>query len=113
MMQRRTFLGTGSAALIAASKSLVATERDQTEPSAFHLKYAPHFGMFENLGGRDPVDQLKFAANEGFTAWRTTAYPQPLLHHVGPLPLVFGHNVFTQPHLFRDAETRVWEDSPT
>ena len=35
----------------------------------FRLKYAPHFGMFKHSAGDDPVDQLKFAADEGFTAW--------------------------------------------
>lgn len=35
----------------------------------FKLKYAPHFGMFKHLGGDDPIDQLKFAADQGFTAW--------------------------------------------
>jgi hydroxypyruvate isomerase len=35
----------------------------------FRLKYAPHFGMFENHAGKDLVDQLKFAADEGFHAW--------------------------------------------
>lgn len=38
-------------------------------PAPFKLKYAPHFGMFQNLAGPDPVDQLKFAADQGFTAW--------------------------------------------
>ncbi len=36
---------------------------------SFKLKYAPHFGMFKNLGGDDVIDQLKFAADEGFRAW--------------------------------------------
>jgi hydroxypyruvate isomerase len=35
----------------------------------FKLKYAPHFGMFKHSAGADPVDELKFAADEGFTAW--------------------------------------------
>jgi hydroxypyruvate isomerase len=35
----------------------------------FKLKYAPHFGMFQNHAGGDAVDQLKFAADEGFQAW--------------------------------------------
>ncbi len=35
----------------------------------FRLKYAPHFGMFSNHAGNDPIDQLKFAADEGFHAW--------------------------------------------
>lgn len=38
-------------------------------PQPFKLKYAPHFGMFSNLAGSDLVDQLKFAADQGFTAW--------------------------------------------
>ncbi len=35
----------------------------------FVLKFAPHFGMFQNHAGGDLVDQLKFASDEGFTAW--------------------------------------------
>lgn len=35
----------------------------------FRLKYAPHFGMFRHHAGDDPVEQLKFAADQGFTAW--------------------------------------------
>ncbi len=35
----------------------------------FRLKYAPHFGMFKNSAGDDPIAQLKFAADQGFPAW--------------------------------------------
>lgn len=35
----------------------------------FTLKYGPHWGMFQNSAGGDLVDQLKFAAEEGFHAW--------------------------------------------
>src|SRR5579859_6780098 len=48
--------------------------------STFRLKYAPHFGMFRHSGGDDPVDQLKFAADEGFTAWEENgmrSFPVP------------------------------------
>lgn len=34
----------------------------------FKMKYAPHFGMFENSAGKDPIDQLKFMSEMGFTA---------------------------------------------
>jgi hydroxypyruvate isomerase len=34
----------------------------------FKLKYAPHFGMFENNAGKDLIDQLKYMADLGFTA---------------------------------------------
>ncbi|HSI72768.1 MAG TPA: TIM barrel protein [Fimbriimonas sp.] len=40
-----------------------------SQKPSFRLKYAPHFGMFQNNAGPDPVDQLKFAADHGFTAW--------------------------------------------
>lgn len=39
------------------------------ESKKFRLKYAPHFGMFKHHAGDDLVDQLKFAADEGFSAW--------------------------------------------
>jgi hydroxypyruvate isomerase len=35
---------------------------------AFKLRYAPHFGMFEGSAGEDPVDQLRFMAEQGFRA---------------------------------------------
>ncbi|SDD65013.1 hydroxypyruvate isomerase [Pricia antarctica] len=38
-------------------------------PHKFNLKYAPHMGMFENLAGKDPIDQLNFMADQGFTAF--------------------------------------------
>jgi len=34
----------------------------------FKLKYAPHFGMFENHAGKDLIDQLSFMADHGFEA---------------------------------------------
>ena len=37
--------------------------------SPFKLKYAPAIGMFEASAGRSAVDQLKFMADQGFTAW--------------------------------------------
>ena len=35
----------------------------------YHLNYAPHLGMFKNLAGEDPIDQLNFMADQGFTAF--------------------------------------------
>ncbi|MFB6250008.1 MAG: hydroxypyruvate isomerase family protein [Salinibacter sp.] len=35
----------------------------------FHLHYAPHLGMFANHAGSDPVDQIAFMAEQGFTAF--------------------------------------------
>jgi hydroxypyruvate isomerase len=35
----------------------------------FNLNYAPHFGSFENLAGKDLFDQLKYMADQGFQAF--------------------------------------------
>lgn len=43
----------------------LATDRSGEK---FGMKFAPHFGMFQNLGGTDLVAQLEFIAAEGFTA---------------------------------------------
>ncbi|SHI35327.1 hydroxypyruvate isomerase [Arenibacter nanhaiticus] len=36
---------------------------------SFNLKYAPHLGMFQQHAGKDPIDQLNFMADQGFTAF--------------------------------------------
>ncbi len=35
----------------------------------FHLKYAPHFGMFRHSAGSDLIAQLEFMADQGFQAF--------------------------------------------
>lgn len=66
---RRDVLTAGAAAAagMITPKGLAETMNSTAEP--FKLKYAPHFGMFRNHAGDDLVDQLKFAADEGFTGW--------------------------------------------
>lgn len=44
-------------------------ERTAHTDAEFSVHFAPHFGMFRHHAGDDPVDQLKFAADQGFTAW--------------------------------------------
>ena len=41
---------------------------DSTEKK-FNLKYAPHFGMFQENAGKALIDQLKFMNDQGFTAF--------------------------------------------
>jgi hydroxypyruvate isomerase len=67
-MDRRTFLASGIAAGITVSGTSEAQPAG-TSDHKFKLKYAPHFGMFKNSAGDDPLDQLKFARDQGFTAW--------------------------------------------
>jgi hydroxypyruvate isomerase len=68
-ISRRNFLG-GAAAAVALSTVAVEAQTTVKSPSKqkFKLKYAPHFGMFKNHAGKDLIDQLKFMADEGFTA---------------------------------------------
>lgn len=58
-----------SAAAGVAMTSVAGFGHESRRGERFRLKYAPHFGMFQNHAGGDPVDQLKFAADEGFHAW--------------------------------------------
>jgi hydroxypyruvate isomerase len=67
-MHRRAFLTATAAAM--ATTELVARKGQPASPKrTFKLKYGPHLGMFQNSAGKDYVDQLKFAADQGFTAW--------------------------------------------
>ncbi|MDF9797005.1 hydroxypyruvate isomerase [Catalinimonas alkaloidigena] len=57
--------------LIAANSPIVSYDKSTVSPAEKHdfkLKYAPHFGMFKNHAGDDPIDQLQFMADTGFTA---------------------------------------------
>lgn len=85
-MKRREFINRGlaaSAAVSAVAAAARVTPAGQSQSSQsgaatssaaasakrkFKLKYAPHFGMFKNHAGEDLVDQLKFMADNGFTA---------------------------------------------
>ena len=77
-MNRRNFLRASAAAgaTAGATAMSVGTAAEATaqgaKPSSrakFRMKYAPHFGMFKASAGNDPIDQVKFAADQGFTAW--------------------------------------------
>lgn len=74
-MERREFLRAGFAALAGAcwSERLTAQPSKPAATGRFQLKYAPHFGMFKHSAGDDLLDQLKFAADQGFTAWQDNA----------------------------------------
>lgn len=74
-MQRREFLQAGGGAIAGALAmttvgAAVGTAAEEAKTKrTFKLKYAPHFGMFRHSAGDDPVEQLRFAADQGFTAW--------------------------------------------
>ena len=54
--------------MLFGSQRAAAEPAESSNKAKFRLKYAPHFGMFENHAGDDPIDQLKFMADEGFGA---------------------------------------------
>ena len=73
-MHRREFLARSTAAaaasLSAASAAAAqAPAAQKPKKQSFKLKYAPHFGMFKAHAGEDLLDQLRFMADVGFTAF--------------------------------------------
>jgi len=66
-ISRRGFIGGAAAAALAISTA-TSTLQAANQAKKFKLKYAPSFGMFEQHAGKDLIDQLKFMADQGFTA---------------------------------------------
>lgn len=70
-MERRDFLSTSlaaSAGLAAFGLNSAQADHHKNDKHKFKLKYAPHFNMFRHHAGKDLVDQMKFMADQGFTA---------------------------------------------
>ncbi|MBU2947791.1 hydroxypyruvate isomerase family protein [Zobellia uliginosa] len=72
-MKRRNFiqktaLSTGAISM-GSGLSYASNLASSKDAHKFNLKYAPHLGMFENHVGKDPIDQLNFMADQGFTAF--------------------------------------------
>jgi len=68
-MERREFLASAAAGAAVMSASGVAGSTASGGEEPFSMHFAPHFGMFRNQAGADPVAQLEFASDAGFTAW--------------------------------------------
>jgi hydroxypyruvate isomerase len=73
-MKRRDFTknllattGVVSLPSLAKATSFSSLQTIESQP-VFKMKYAPHFGMFENSAGKDEIDQLKFMHEMGFRA---------------------------------------------
>ena len=88
-MKRRDFLRVGAfwaGAATAVPAFSAETTREPDRSHRFQLRYAPHFGQFKNMAGHDPLDQLQFAAAQGFTAWEDSglrARPAALQRQMG------------------------------
>jgi hydroxypyruvate isomerase len=72
-LKRRSFIrktGLSGGALALTVPSMYGAARSMAvTPHQFNLKYAPHIGMFQHYAGEDPVGQLNFMADQGFTAF--------------------------------------------
>lgn len=75
-MKRRDFMKSGLAAgvttLAASAANTLGAQTATTfagGKNTFKNKYAPHFGMFKHHVGEDLIDQIKFMADQGFTAF--------------------------------------------
>ena len=69
-MNRRDFIinSTFASTSLISTDYLFSSDTENTRYN-FNLNYAPHLGMFTNSAGTDPVDQLKFMYDQGFTAF--------------------------------------------
>lgn len=73
-MKRRNFIKNSAVSGIAMAglgnvMGASASETVSSDAEKFKLNYAPHFGMFRHSAGEDLIDQLKFMADQGFTAF--------------------------------------------
>jgi hydroxypyruvate isomerase len=66
-ISRRGLMASAAAAAVAISAG-TSTAQAATPSKKFKLKYAPSFGQFKELAGDDLIDQLKFMADQGFSA---------------------------------------------
>ena len=79
-MKRREFLATGAAAAASFSAVTAVTAQDAPKPAdlggKFKLKYGPSPGQFKAHAGEDYLDQIQFAADEGFRGWEDNGLPK-------------------------------------
>ncbi|UCD51160.1 MAG: TIM barrel protein [Phycisphaerales bacterium] len=66
-LSRRNFIGGAAAAALTVS-AVTSGAKAASESGRFKLKYAPSPGMFRKHAGSDYLDNIKFMADEGFSA---------------------------------------------
>jgi len=116
-MERRDFIRNTSLAGLGLGFASRLSARPTNPAPAFQLKYAPHLGMFRNLAGDDPLDQLRFMAEQGFTAFedngmkgREVALQEKMARlmqeHGMEMGVFVAHTIYwNQPHLASGDET--------
>jgi hydroxypyruvate isomerase len=77
-MERRAFFKSGlvaGAAVLAGAPALALAAPSPAQgrkPAPFTMKFSPEFGIFSELAGKDPIDQIKWGHDQGFRAWENT-----------------------------------------
>jgi hydroxypyruvate isomerase len=96
-MSRRGLMASAAVAAAAAISAGTSTARAAASPKKFKLKYAPALGAFRELAGKDPIDQLKFMADQGFSAMfdngimgRPTDLQEKIAQEMGRLDMTLG-----------------------
>lgn len=75
---RRQFLLGGAAlagSFAIAHRAQAQASGENSSPQKFSLKFAPRQGSFKAHAGEDILDQIRFAAAQGFTAWEDNGLP--------------------------------------
>ncbi len=94
---RRDFITTTTASAAALTIGAKIGNAAEKSPAAkgFTMKFAPHFGMFKHHAGENLIDQIKFMADEGFTAFEDNGMK--------------GRSVETQEEIAREMTRQVME----
>jgi hydroxypyruvate isomerase len=73
-MERRNFIKNSllTGAALFSSGVEGAIPDPSTSADAFRMKFSPDFGIFSEVAGKDPVDQIKWGYDQGFRAWENT-----------------------------------------
>jgi hydroxypyruvate isomerase len=72
-MNRRTFVQNGILAAGAFSfPSPAIGAKTSSTANVFKTKFSPEFGIFGDVAGSNPLDQIKWGHDQGFRAWENT-----------------------------------------
>lgn len=76
-MERRTFFKSGlfAGATVLSGVTVpdsLAASASLKNPEPFNMKFSPEFGIFADVAGEDPIDQIKWGHDQGFRAWENT-----------------------------------------
>jgi hydroxypyruvate isomerase len=75
-MKRRDALKTLAATSAMVMAAPIVGAQETPKNNKFKLGYAPHPGTFKESAGEDVIDQIKFCADQGFTAFEYNGLPK-------------------------------------